>query len=276
VISAGTSVLRNFIRDRAERARELGISEWGSIGFDHPDQAKAQALATRSSQVFRDLYEYVSSRPQRASAELNAFLKAVSLFNHSPPSEVGIYLFSSDTGTGYLSASIVFEFLRSQGYRMLSDDPIRIKGLGRNLLSFEDSLIDLIEKVVIKILEWNSKGYKVYLNLTGGFKPESAYLLLAGALAGARRAYYIHELFEDVVFIPLPKLTIDQKLTKLIEKLPNPYQTFSELELEEILRDEGLDLIELRDRGLVYEGVPAFRKYVVRLVMELMKGEGLR
>ncbi len=272
VISAGTSVLRNFIRDRAERARELGISEWGSIGFDHPDQVKAQALAARSSQVFRDLYEYVLSRPQRASAELNAFLKAVGLFNHSPPSEVGIYLFSSDTGTGYLSASVVFEFLRDQGYRMLSDGPIKIRGLGKNLLSFEDSLTDLIDKVVVKILEWNSRGYKVYLNLTGGFKPESAYLLLAGALAGARRAYYIHESFEEVVFVPLPKLTIEQKLTKLIKKLPNPYQTFSESELEEIVRDEGLDLIELRDRGLVYEGVPAFRKYLVRLVIELIRG----
>lgn len=273
VISVGTSILSNYVRDNDMQARRLGISGWGSLSFDHPDQDRALASAARGTPVFNALYEYVLSNPRRASAELNAFFRAVSLFNHSPPEEVGVYLFSSDTGTGYLCASIALAILRDQRYHTLVRDPVKITGLGRNLLSFEDSLIDLIEKVVIKILEWSKKGIKVYLNLTGGFKPESAYLLLAGALAGARRAYYIHETFNDVVSLSLPKLTIDQKLANLIRKLENPYQTFNMTELEELLRNEELDLNDLRDRGIIQERAPAFRKYVVKLIKELTKSD---
>ncbi len=202
---------------------------------------------------------------------MNAFLRAVSLFNHSPPKEVGVYVFSSDSGTGYLCASLVTEFLRDSGYSTLTKDPVRISGLGKNLLSFEDSLADLIDRVVTKILEWRRKGLKVYLNLTGGFKPESAYLVLAGALTGAQRAYYIHETFEDIVTIPLPKLAVDPKLANLVKKLRNPYQTFSETELEEILAGEELDLRELRERGIIQEKIPAFRKHVIKLVDEIVK-----
>lgn len=252
---------------------ELGICEWGFIGFDHPDQLRALSSARRGDAVFEALYEYVREDPRRASAELNAFLRAVGLFSHSPPGDVGVYVFSSDSGTGYLCASLIQEFLRDSGYFVLSKDPVRISGLGRNVLSFEDSLVDLVEKVVIKILEWNSKRIRVYLNLTGGFKPESTYLVLAGALAGAQRAYYIHETFNEVVAVPLLKLSVDYRLARLMKRLRDPYQTFSESELEEILRNEGLDLTDLRERGVVQEKAPAFRKYVVRLVSELGERE---
>lgn len=271
VISVGTSILRNFSRESVELCRELGICEWGFIGFDHPDQVRALASARRGDVIFDSLYDFVSRNPGRASAELNAFLRAVSLFSHSPPGDVGVYVFSSDSGTGYLCASLVHAFLSDSGYSTLSKDPVRISGLGRNLLSFEDSLVDLVDKVVVKILEWNSRGIRVYLNLTGGFKPESAYLVLAGALAGAQRAYYIHETFDDVVSVPLPRLTIDHRLASIIKRLKDPYQALSEQELEEILRDEGLDLTDLRERGVIQEKIPAFRKYVVKLVSELEK-----
>lgn len=269
VISVGTSILRNFSRDRKNLCEELGICDWGFIRFDHPDQQRALSVARRGDPIFNALYEYVSEDPRRASAELNAFLRAVSLFNHSPREDVGVYVFSSDSGTGYLCASLIHEFLRNLNYLMLSKDPVRIEGLGKNILSFEDSLVDLVEKVVTKILEWNSKGIKVYLNLTGGFKPESTYLALAGALAGAQRAYYIHETFEEIVAVPLLKLAIDPRLTNLIKRLKDPYQTFSEPELEDLLRDEGLDLKDLRESGFIQERAPAFRKYIIKLVMKL-------
>lgn len=252
---------------------ELGICDWGFLGFDDPSQLRALSVARRGDVIFNALYNYVSDDPRRASAELNAFLRAVSLFSHSPPRDVGVYVFSSDSGTGYLCASLIQEFLRESGYFVLSRDPVRIEGLGKNVLSFEDSLVDLIDKVVTKILEWNSRGIRVYLNLTGGFKPESTYLVLAGALAGAQRAYYIHETFNEVVAVPLLKLSIDPKLASLVRKLRDPYQTFSESELDEILRDEGLDLTDLRERGIIQEKAPAFRKYVIKLVSELEKRE---
>ncbi|MEM2075734.1 MAG: putative CRISPR-associated protein [Zestosphaera sp.] len=269
VISVGTSILRNFSRDRKNLCEELGICDWGFIGFDHPEQQRALSVARRGDPIFNALYEYISEDPRRASAELNAFLRAVSLFNHSPREDVGVYVFSSDSGTGYLCASLIHEFLHNLNYLMLSKDPIRIEGLGKNILSFEDSLVDLIEKVVTKILEWNSKGIKVYLNLTGGFKPESTYLALAGALAGAQRAYYIHETFDEVVTVPLLKLAVDYRLANLVKKLRDPYQTFSGSELEDILRNEKLDLVDLKERGVIQEKAPAFRKYIIKLITKL-------
>lgn len=269
VISVGTSILRNFSRDRGGLCEELGICDWGFMRFDHPDQLRALSAARRGDPIFEALYRYVSDDPHRASAELNAFLRAVGLFSHSPREDVGVYIFSSDSGTGYLCASLIHEFLRDLGYSVLSKDPVRIEGLGKNILSFEDSLVDLVEKVVTKILEWNSKGIKVYLNLTGGFKPESTYLALAGALAGAQRAYYIHETFDEIVAVPLLKLAVDYRLANLVKKLRDPYQTFSEPELEDILRNEKLDLVDLKERGVIQEKAPAFRKYIIKLITKL-------
>ncbi|MEM0172395.1 MAG: putative CRISPR-associated protein, partial [Thermoproteota archaeon] len=265
VISVGTSILRNFSRDQKNLCEKLDICNWGTMRFDDPDQQRALTAARRGDPIFDTLYEYVSKNHFKASAELNAFLRAVSRFKHSPPKDVSVYLFSSNSGTGYLCASLIHEFLRSLNYTMLRKDPIRIEYLGKNLQSFEDSLVDLVEKVVNKILEWNSKGIKVYLNLTGGFKPESTFLALAGALAGAQKAYYIHETFDELVTVPLLKLAIDHRLTNLIKRLEDPYKTFSEPELEDLLRGEGLNLEDLRERGFIEEEKPAFRKYLIKL-----------
>ncbi|MEM3997507.1 MAG: putative CRISPR-associated protein, partial [Pyrobaculum sp.] len=41
-----------------------------------------------------------------------------------------------------------------------------------------------------------------YVVATGGFKPESTFAVLAGFLAGAVGAFYMHESFREVVVLP--------------------------------------------------------------------------
>jgi len=264
VISVGTSVLSNFEREFPDEARKLGVVGWGSLSPDDPRQWRALTNAYRGSKVFKVLLNYLSQNPKVRSAELNAFLSFVNYVGHSKK-DVRVLTYTTDTGNGFLCGRLIHAYLINEGYKTLTKKPVKIKGLGRTLQSFEDGLMNLTDKVVVKIRKYVMKGYKVYINATGGFKPETAYLILAGALAGAHKAYYIHETFKEIVELPLPKLSIDEKLVKVIKNLKQPYELINEEELNEKLISEGLDLNDLRERGIIHKEKPKFRKYVVKL-----------
>lgn len=248
IISVGTSILVNYERYKASEAERLGVSGWGRASPMDPVQDVALSHASPSSMVFQSLMKFVEENPYRASAELNAFLKYTSLSSHAPPGEVGVLLYSSDTGTGYLCSRLVYEYLRRTGYRVLAE-PLIITGLGRGPEKLDDALASLMDLVVSRIREWSGRGVKVYINATGGFKPETTFLVIASCIAGATAAYYIHEVFHEVTELPLPPLNLDPKLRELVKKTVSSPPA-SMREFREEAENLGLDPQELLERKL--------------------------
>lgn len=251
VIATGTSILRNFEFRFRGRAEELGVEGWFRLPPDDPrqDVAWGVARAGRGDEVYRALSDYLRSDPRGASAELNAFLRYVSLSNHVPPGEVGVLVYSTDTGTGYLCARLIHEYLVGEGYAALTPEPVRVEGLGTSEESLDDGLANLLDKVVSVIREEVAKGVKVYVNATAGFKPETTFLTMAAALAGAAATYYIHEAFREVIELPLPPLTVDPKIKQLISKV-GP-EGMNVTEYEETARNLGINPQELLEKKLL-------------------------
>jgi len=251
VIATGTSILRNFEFTFRDRARELSIEGWFRLPPSDPRQDEAWKVvrAGSDSETYRALRDYLRVNPRAASAELNAFLRYVSLSNHAPPKDVGVLVYSTDTGTGYLCAALIHEYLMEEGYATLTPEPVRVEGLGTSEESLDDGLANLLDKVVSVIKEKVSEGVRVYINATAGFKPETTFLTLAAAIAGATATYYIHEAFKEVIELPLPPLTIDPKIKQLIRKV-GPEGT-DVTEYEETARNLGLNPQELLERKLL-------------------------
>ena len=250
VIASGTSVLRNFELRVGGEARRLGVVGWFRLPPDDPRQEVAGRVAVEGvgSEVYDALREFLWGDPEGASAELNAFLKYVSLAGHAPPGDVGVLVFSTDTGVGYLCATLIHEFLRLKGYAVVTGEPVRVRGLGRSEESLDDGLANLLDSVVSVIKEHAGKGVRVYVNATAGFKAEATFLTMAAAVAGATAAYYIHEAFREVVELPLPPLTPDPRVIQLAKKAGR--EGMSREEFEEEAGKLGLNPQELLERKL--------------------------
>ncbi len=129
---------------------------------------------------------------------------------------------------------------------LIIDDPIVLRGgFGRGGVEwFREGLTDLMNNFVSNIVELRRRGgYKVVVNPTGGFKPESAYLTVVAMLAGgAWRVVYTHETFRDVVELPMLPITLDSKYVNALSRNPTT----------EELRNAGLDPPEdLRENGVI-------------------------
>jgi len=266
VVSVGTSLLANFERLNGGSAAALGITGWSRVGPSDPVQELALSRSRPGDPVFNELFKSLKGDPRTYSAELNAFLRYVSLNSHAPPSSVGVLLYSTDTGTGYLCASVIHKYLGGEGYRLLSPKPVRVRGLGRSEELFDDALANLLDLVVSRITDWSGKGVPVYINATGGFKAETQFLVIAAAIAGAKAAYYIHETFRDVVELPLPPLRIHEGLEEVVRRFKG-VGGLARDEFEGLCYRVGLDPVELeRDRKLVVNLKP--RKWLLRLVKQ--------
>jgi len=258
-------VLCNFERCRPDLTSSLGILGWCRAGPDDAVQGDAMRRARVGDPVFDSLLKFVNEDPAAASAELNAFLKYVSLNSHTPPPEVGVLIYSSDTGTGYLCASLIQEYLRVRGYTLLTPNPVRVPKLGMSEEVFDDALTNLLDLVVRRVVSWSRKGVPVYINATGGYKAETQFLVLAAAIAGAKAAYYIHETFRDVIELPLPLLRLDRRLEELV-RIYKEEGGLSPERYEEVCNKLGIDPQELmRDRKIVTQSYRP-RKWLLELV----------
>ncbi len=248
VVSVGTSLLANFERLLPDKARVLGVMGWSRLPPGHEDQFRAEEVASSglSSEVYRGLLEFLEEDPRGRSAELNAFLRYTDFAGHSPPQEVEVILYTSDTGTGWLVGSILGDYLRSKGYVVTG--PIRVERLGRSTVVFEEGLVNLLDKVFRLVVDRKRKGVRVYLNATAGYKPETTFMVIAGMLLGVDGVYYIHEVFREPVMLPTLPLTIRHDLVELLRKLDRvpekPYST-------QIVEEYGFTVKELVDKGLV-------------------------
>ncbi len=205
IVTVGTSIVRNAYQEAlksnsflASHVEVLERVNRDPLGVD-------DAYIARGSSVYGDLVSFVAYDPRRASAELNAFYG----FLEAEESWRSHYviLYHTDTYPGMLSSLLIRDHLEEtreiMGHRIEVVEVKRINGLGR---SFWPGLLNLASTLIEDIDEAKKKGYRIAVNLTGGFKPEAGFTVTAASIAGADIAYYIHEATKDVVRIPLLRL----------------------------------------------------------------------
>jgi len=234
VVTVGTSIVRNAASLASKCAVlekwQSKLSCWSTAGVDSECDVEAGNSANPSSQVFRDVLACVCSDPYSFSAELNSTLKFIERY----PGRHELILYATDTGTARFSARVIEHAvgeckLIEEAESTLSVREAKIiAGFGRN---FWTGLLNLVKEVAGDVKRYRSEYDLVVANLTAGFKPESGFLLLASALIGVDRAYYIHETMREVVEIPLIPLKLHESIKPILEK---------------VCRDKELESFELR------------------------------
>jgi len=83
-------------------------------------------------------------------------------------------------------------------------------------VDFSKGILGLVAEVKNIISSMGGRYDRVLANLTGGFKPESAAVLVAAGLLGIDAVYYIHEAMRNVVELPVIPLRVDEDARKLL------------------------------------------------------------
>ena len=199
IITVGASIIINFknqtkdpnIRSLIENDKEL------------------LKRATPANPLFQTVYQLLQKNPYNMSAELNAMKE------YLEKGEVDeAYLYYTSTGTGKFCATILQTYLKNIG---INTHPIEVKGFG---IEFEEGLVNLLDAITEKIIELKRRpNTQIYLNATGGFKPENAMLTIAASILGVENIYYMHEKFKKVESLPTIPLTITPKYLKILKTI---------------------------------------------------------
>ncbi|MEM3734682.1 MAG: putative CRISPR-associated protein, partial [Nitrososphaerales archaeon] len=260
IFTIGVSTLLNF--GRSEYGKEFEDSgNWYRLPPDSPQQQKFISWARRGEKVFDKVLDFVNKDPRRASAELNAYYRFESLRGKA---EREFILYATDTGTGLFCARILKAHLEDKGYRVR--EPITLKGFGLGYDFFEEALTSVMDTVAKTVSKAEGK---VYLNATGGFKPETTFAVIAALLHGVRAVYYVHESFQDVVILPAPPLQIDSKYLERLKQIG--VEGKQKYFLTDILNWDEASINELIDRQLIElrGGKAAPRRWVRPILGEL-------
>jgi len=227
IVTTGTSIIRNSfnlctklmgLRDYCDLLRA-----WASASVDSSEDLEAGRNAIPASPVFKALLEALASDPRRISAELNAFFNYLDTLRGLH--EHYITLLSSDTGVGWLCTRVLEEFLKTMDkipgvyvkneHYIKNIEAIRVQLLGRDFIKGSLNLITEAKKATRK---YRGLVDEVVFNPTGGYKPETGFLLLVAGLIGASRVYYIHETMHEVAEIPVIPVTIAEPVKTVFEK----------------------------------------------------------
>ena len=212
--------------------------------------------------LFRSILSYVDSCPEEASVELNALYGFLSL-SLQPRDKVEVYLYPADTNDSWLCARVLEEHLKGRGFKAV--ELRRVRGLGAGVEAFSEALSRLAERVISDVRRAKSRGLRVYVNASAYARPESAFMVMVAATAGADEAYYLHEEFRSVVRVPLPPLSVDPRYAEPLRELAISMPVHA---ARSYLSLKGLSLTELMERGLVEErdGEVVLRGWLVRLL----------
>ena len=235
---------------------------------DNPIQDEFLKRATPSDPVFREVLEIVSSNPRGFSAELNSL---IAFFNFLPArhsvDETEVYLYPTDTGTARFCANIINEVIRKHGSKLFGVtkvtpyEPIVVRGFGTGPAFFSEGLVELIDKYARLIASKARQGFKVVVNATAGFKPETTYAALIALMSCAWRVIYTYEGFSGVVELPILPIGIRQRYLDELGKVGNGAPRY-------VLAQQGVDVDDLVERGLVEErdGVVRPKEWVKKLL----------
>ncbi len=269
----GTSILQRFVqssqyRHIVEKYSDKRIREWFRLSIDdplntYPDGYICQVV--KGHEVYEALREFVRDRPREASAELNGILSTRDLFMHSP-SDIEVMLYSTNTCNAMLCMNVVADVLKDLGFKEVQT--VKIKAI-RSADDFDEGLVEVLDKVVKRVIERKKMGYRVYVSATPGFKAETTFFVLASLLVGVDAITYIHEAFREAVIIPSIPLSIDTKRIKELTEIFKGYCTPKHTLYNLGFTDE--KIVELKDRGIVFEkeGSVCIRKWISELIRVL-------
>ncbi|MCS7105428.1 MAG: putative CRISPR-associated protein [Thermofilaceae archaeon] len=199
IVSVGTSIIRNSAQRAALPAEVTNVlKKWSVAQPGSPEDVEAGEKCVPGHPIFKVLLDQLATEPRIVSAELNAMWTYL-----DRGSVESVELLASDSGVCELCAKLLKEYLSNQF--KVKVEVHRIPGLGRH---FEDGLYNLLDKISVLIKRHKREAREVYLNATGGFKPETAMMYTAACLFGADRVYYIHEVMRDVVELPALPLSV--------------------------------------------------------------------
>ncbi|NPA04866.1 MAG: putative CRISPR-associated protein [Crenarchaeota archaeon] len=194
LVTVGTSILSN-------------ASRRGLVGAECRDAIERllRGEEVKLSKECRDeIYQALVSSPYQLSAELNAmkgFLEGEAVVDI-------VRLYATDTPAGRLAAELLQRYLADRGVRVVEVETI--PNLGKN---FWEGIINLVKRVASDVKKLKAT-HLVYLNPTGGFKPETAAAIMAASMAGAHAVYYIHEYMRTPVSLPILPVKPDTELMK--------------------------------------------------------------
>ena len=255
LVTVGTSVFRNAF---AAASRDEGVLSGFRDVLERVVSGGGLDSSVRGSGLFDALVSIVYMDPKRYSAELNAFISVIDYLGVSSSTH-DIVLFASDTPESIWAARIIESAVKD--YRLERENvvgDILVERVDRLGMDFWPGLTNLLSRLVWHITRGKKEGYdRILVNLTGGFKPESAYSLLAVNIAGADAAYYIHEVSREPVILPLFRVTPTSDTCRL---------------LEAVLSDKAIRSKVIHDRmeeyGLLMGDIPT--PYAVKLA-EILK-----
>jgi len=190
LITVGASIITNFRRLRAKDERLIRLTL---------NDAELFKRAHKGDMLFDEMYKMLRERPREMSAELN------SLWPYLEQDMVNeVYLYYTQTGAGKFCSTLLELYMRDE--LNLHVHTVEVKGFG---VEFEEGLVNLMDKIASKIVELRSQpNVAIYLNATGGFKPENAILVLIASILGLRGIYYMHEAFKEPVVLPVFPVSI--------------------------------------------------------------------
>ena len=235
LVIVGTSVLRNGLRELG--SPEVASCPGGGSAARCSDLVAACADPQRldrercasllgDEECLGLLGCLVSRDPFRMSAELNAMDWVV----ENKCSDVRrIVLFASDTPEGRAAATVLERFLGAEcpGVEVVTET---VTGLGGE---FWPGLLNLTRAIA----RWARRAFyrdndMVYLNATGGFKPEAGMAILAAMLAAPVVPYYKHEAMKETVILPQIPLSVDEgRLRVLIGHILNTARSGARIRL---------------------------------------------
>lgn len=206
LVTVGAGILTNFLRSTQCTEEDKTIIK---------NNLELIKRATPTSKLYIKVYNYLLSNPRKVSPEINAMWNYI---NENKVSEV--YLYATNTGKGLFCSNILRKYFYDK--IKVKTEIIIIKDFG---ILFEDGLINLLDKLSKKIFELKrNPNIKIYLNATGGFKPENAILYVIASMLKIDQIYYIHENFKEPIKLPLIPLSIDPSYLQILKEILN-YQT---------------------------------------------------
>ncbi|MEM2193488.1 MAG: putative CRISPR-associated protein [Candidatus Methanomethylicia archaeon] len=256
LVTCGTSIIENYIRRLDPSSEDRRIAE---------SDVEVMKRVMPADPFFRRVYSLLREDPYAMSAEINAmrgFLENKLISK--------VYLYHTDTGKGLFCAKLIEKYLTDN---LIETETIRVEGFGVEGF-FEDGLVNLLDKVMDKAYRLLEAGFNVYLNATGGFKPENAILTIAASLLGIQNIYYIHERFRSHVDIPVLPLTLSHEYLKPLKHLYEECGKHGFASQFQFIENYGKNIFSsLRNRNLITieDGRIKLRKWTYIMLKYILK-----
>jgi len=244
IVTVGTSIFTNI-------SRIEGSS-------DGPRQA---AMWSFQPENLERVTKVLLEDPRSYSAELNAMWDYLEGGNVAEVS-----LFTTDTDRGKFCGRILENyFIRA---REIQPDVIHVPNFGTE--DFDEGIRNLRNRLTRKIRDLRKKKphLQVYLNATGGFKPETAMMVYVASLFRVP-AYYTYETFRRTIEIPpLPVGPGARETCALLEEIPP--RGIVEIAEQVALRARNPDLFDYCiQTGLLKRRTPRTPSGEAREILEL-------